>query len=188
MKWGWLVLLFCAGLACATEKNQETGVRPVGSYPGFPVSQVSARPKIALVLSGGGARGFAHIGVLRTLQDLHIPIDIVVGTSMGSVIGGAYAAGASVKDLETMAATTDWDSVVADRPARDQLHFRRRDEDILIPSRIEFGITLKGVQGPPGAAGNAALEMALQRLLPRGTRDMPVSQLPLHSVPSPPTC
>jgi len=179
MRWLGLVLAFCAGLACATDKNQETGVRPTGSYPGFPVSPVSARPKVALVLSGGGARGMAHIGVLRTLQELHIPVDIVVGTSMGSVIGGAYAAGASVKDLETMAATTDWDSVVADRPARDQLHFRRRDEDILIPSRIEFGITLKGVQGPPGAAGNAALEMALQRLLPRGTRDMPVSQLPL---------
>jgi NTE family protein len=130
-------------------------------------------------LSGGGARGFAHVGVLRALQEMRVPVDIVVGTSMGSVIGGAWAAGASLKDLEQMAATTDWDSVVADRPARDELHFRRRDEDLQLPSRIEFGITLKGVQGPPGAAGNAALEMALQRMLPRGTRDLPVSQLPL---------
>ncbi|XLZ68371.1 patatin-like phospholipase family protein [Massilia sp. SR12] len=150
---------------------------------GFPLA---ARPKIALVLSGGGARGFAHVGVLRALQEMRIPIDLVVGTSMGSVIGGAWAAGASLKDLEKMAASTDWDSVVADRPARDELHFRRRDEDILLPSRIEFGITLKGVQGPPGAAGNAALEMALQRLLPPGTRDLPVSQLslPFRSVAS----
>lgn len=156
MKWLGLILALCAGLACAAE-----------------------RPRVALVLSGGGARGFAHVGVLRALQQMRIPVDIVVGTSMGSVIGGAYAAGASLKDLEQMAATTDWDSVVADRPARDSLHFRRRDEDIQLPSRIEFGITLKGVQGPPGAAGNAALEMALQRLLPPGTRDLPVSQLPL---------
>ena len=160
-----LILTLCAGFACAAENRDPAAV--------------VARPKVALVLSGGGARGFAHIGVLRALQQMHVPVDIVVGTSMGSVIGGAWAAGASLKDLETMAATTDWDSVIADRPARDQLQFRRRDEDIQIPSRIEFGITRQGVQGPPAAAGNAALEMALQRLLPRGTRDLPVSQLPL---------
>jgi len=186
-----LALLFCAGLACAAE-NRQTEVRPAGSDPAMQAPQtsvrpsgsdtglpVSKRPRVALVLSGGGARGFAHVGVLRALQEMRIPVDIVVGTSMGSVIGGAWAAGASVKDLERMAATTDWDSVVADRPARDELHFRRRDEDIQIPSRIEFGITRNGVLGPPGAASNAALEMVLQRLLPRGTRDLPVSQLPL---------
>ncbi|MYN04156.1 patatin domain-containing protein [Pseudoduganella sp. DS3] len=174
-----LALVLCAGFAGAAEPRQ-TGVGPEGPTLGSdPAVPGSARPKVALVLSGGGARGFAHVGVLRALQEMRIPIDLVVGTSMGSVIGGAWAAGASLKDLEKMAATTDWDSVVADRPARDELHFRRRDEDILLPSRIEFGITLKGVQGPPGAAGNAALEMALQRLLPPGTRDLPVSQLPL---------
>ncbi|KQV55530.1 MULTISPECIES: patatin-like phospholipase family protein [unclassified Duganella] len=173
------LLALCTGFACAAE-NRPAAAAPAGQNPGpDPASPVSKRPKVALVLSGGGARGFAHVGVLRALQQMHIPVDIVVGTSMGSVIGGAWAAGASLKDLETMAATTDWDSVVADRPARDELHFRRRDEDIQIPSRIEFGITRHGVLGPPGAASNAALEMALQRLLPRGTRDLPVSQLPL---------
>ncbi|MGO4381762.1 patatin-like phospholipase family protein [Pseudoduganella sp. RAF19] len=137
------------------------------------------RPRVALVLSGGGARGFAHVGVLRALRDMHVPVDIVVGTSMGSVVGGAYAAGASIGDLERMAATTDWDSVVADRPARDALAFRRRDEDANIPSRIEFGLNRNGVTLPPAAASNAALEMALERLLPPGTRNTPVGQLPL---------
>ena len=66
-----------------------------------------ARPRVALVLSGGGARGFAHIGVLKVLQELHVPVDMVVGTSMGGVVGGAYAAGASVADLEKMARETD---------------------------------------------------------------------------------
>jgi NTE family protein len=144
-----------------------------------PEPSASARPRIALVLSGGGARGFAHVGVLRALHKLRIPVDIVVGTSMGSVVGGAFAAGASIEDLEKMAATTDWDSVVADRPARDALAFRRRDEDINIPSRIEFGLNSKGVTLPPAAASNAALEMALQRIIPAGTRNTPVAQLPL---------
>ena len=138
-----------------------------------------SRPRVALVLSGGGARGFAHIGVLRVLRELHVPVDLVVGTSMGGVVGGAYAAGASVDDLARMARETNWDQVVADRPARDQLAYRRREEDVLLPSRIEFGLHRDGVALPPSAAGNAALEQALGRLLPAGTRDLPSSQLPL---------
>lgn len=137
------------------------------------------RPRVALVLSGGGARGFAHIGVLRVLHEMRVPVDLVVGTSMGSVVGGAYAAGATLQELEATARNTDWDRVVADRPARDDLAFRRREEDLLLPSRIEFGVSSKGASLPPGAAGNAALEAALDKLLPAGTRNTPVSQLPL---------
>ncbi len=146
----------------------------------------AARPRIALVLSGGGARGFAHIGVLRVLRELRVPVDMVVGTSMGSVVGGAYAAGASVTELERMARQTDWDRVVADRPAREDLEFRRREEDILLPSRIEFGVHGDGVSLPPSAAGNAALEQTLTKLLPAGTRDRPVNRLslPFRSVAS----
>ncbi len=144
------------------------------------------RPKVALVLSGGGARGFAHIGVLRALKDLHVPVDIVVGTSMGSVVGGAYAAGSSVQELEHMVRTTDWDSVLADRPARDDLTFRRKEEDVILPSRIEFGVSLKGATAPPAAAGNAALEAALLRLLPDNMQNQPVDKLalPFRSVAS----
>jgi NTE family protein len=140
---------------------------------------VKKRPKVALVLSGGGARGFAHIGVLRVLKEMHIPIDFVVGTSMGAVVGGAYAAGRSVEDIEEMVRTTSWDSVVADRPARDALDFRRREEDILLPSRIEMAVTKNGFTFPPSAAGNAALEQALTRLLPKGMKSEPINQLPI---------
>jgi NTE family protein len=159
---------------------------PVLADDPAPAAAVHARPKIALVLSGGGARGFAHIGVLRVLREMRVPIDIVVGTSMGGVVGGAYAAGASVDDLARLARQTDWDNVVADRPARDALVFRRREEDTLLPSRIEFGVHRDGVTLPPAAAGNAALEQALGRLLPPGTRDTPVDvlALPFRSVAS----
>lgn len=137
------------------------------------------RPRVALVLSGGGARGFAHVGVLRELQRLHVPIDMVVGTSMGCVVGGAYAAGSTVEALESIVRSTDWDSVLADRPARDDLIFRRREEDLVLPSRIEFGLHRSGITLPPAAASNAALELALARLLPPGMRDQPVNRLPL---------
>ena len=143
------------------------------------VLQARPRPKIALVLSGGGARGFAHIGVLKVLKELRVPIDIVVGTSMGAVLGGAYAAGRDVEELAQIVSTTSWDNVLADRPARDVLDFRRREEDVLLPSRIEFAVTKSGASLPPAAAGNAALEQALTRLLPTGMRDDPVNKLPL---------
>jgi NTE family protein len=151
-----------------------------------PDADLKPRPKVALVLSGGGARGFAHIGVLRALQELRIPVDFVVGTSMGSVVGGAYAAGSSVEQLEQLVRRTDWNAVVADRPPRDELVYRRREEDLLLPSRIEFGATLDGVSLPPAAAGNEALELALTRVLPSGARDKPVNllQLPFRSVAS----
>jgi NTE family protein len=151
-----------------------------------PDAALKARPKIALVLSGGGARGFAHIGVLRALQELRIPVDFVVGTSMGSVVGGAYAAGSSVDQLEQLVRRTDWNAVVADRPPRDELFYRRREEDLLLPSRIEFGVHTDGVSLPPAAAGNEALELALTRVLPPGARDKPANllQLPFRSVAS----
>nr|WP_269106739.1 patatin-like phospholipase family protein [Massilia sp. TS11] len=155
------------------------GVLLAPAAPANDAAPALQRPKVALVLSGGGARGFAHIGVLRVLRELRVPVDIVVGTSMGSVVGGAYAAGASVSELERIARETDWGAVIADRPARDMLAFRRREEDILLPSRIEFGVSREGLTLPPAAAGNATLEKVLGDALPPGTRDKPVNQLPL---------
>ena len=174
--------------ACATALHAPFAwAQTVDAAPGAAATiKAAARPRIALVLSGGGARAFAHIGVLRALHDLRVPVDLVVGTSMGSVVGGAYAAGASIADLERMARNTDWDRVVADRPAREDLEFRRREEDVLLPSRIEFGVHHDGVTLPPSAAGNAALEQTLGRLIPAGAHDRPVSQLslPFRSVAS----
>ncbi len=171
-------LTLLAVLCLASSATPSLAETPTGKQTDA-AAPARQRPKIALVLSGGGARGFAHIGVLRVLKELRVPVDIVVGTSMGAVLGGAYAAGRSVEELAQIVSTTSWDSVLADRPARDALDFRRREEDLLLPSRIEFAVTKSGASLPPSAAGNAALEQALTRLLPTGMRDEPVDQLPL---------
>ncbi|NHZ82159.1 BamA/TamA family outer membrane protein [Massilia sp. CCM 8695] len=76
------------------------------------------RPKIGLVLSGGGARGVAHIGVLKVLEDMRIPVDYVVGTSMGSIVAGAYAMGNRPGELEKRIAAVEWDKVLTDSPPR----------------------------------------------------------------------
>src|SRR5437763_2317264 len=67
-----------------------------------------SRRKIGLALSGGGARGFAHIGVLKVLVENDIPIDLITGTSAGSIVGGAFAAGMSVDEIVTMTAKISW--------------------------------------------------------------------------------
>jgi NTE family protein len=132
------------------------------------------------VLSGGGARGFAHIGVLRVLQELRVPVDLVVGTSMGAVVGGAYAAGRSAAELERFARDTDWAAVLADRPSRAAGEFRRREVDLEVPSRIEFGIGPGlSLNAPPAVAGSHALEAALEELLPQGQAQRPAGRLSL---------
>ena len=137
------------------------------------------RPRIGLVLSGGGARGVAHIGVLRTLERLRVPVDLVVGTSMGAVVGGAYAAGRSPDELMAFARDTDWDAVLAARPARNRLPHRRRLDDLYVPSRLQVGLDGARLRLPSAAAGNQVLEATLLRLLPEGADERPGRSLPV---------
>ncbi|RZL30887.1 MAG: patatin domain-containing protein, partial [Rubrivivax sp.] len=133
-----------------------------------------------LVLSGGGARGLAHIGVLRVLEEMKIPVDLIVGTSMGAVVGGAYASGRSVDELEALVKSANWNAILADRPARERLAIRRREDDERLPSRIEFGFNLeRGAMLPGGAAGNGQLEATLTSLLPATRTDDPLRKLPI---------
>ncbi|MFM7532562.1 MAG: patatin-like phospholipase family protein [Rubrivivax sp.] len=154
--------------------SQAAPVAPAGT------SWSPARPRVGLVLSGGGARGYAHIGVLRVLEQLRVPVDIVVGTSMGSLVGGAYAAGRTAAELERFAQETDWSAVLADRPPRREGNFRRREADLEVPSRVELGLG-PGVNlsGPPAVAGSHALERALEELLPPGLAQRPAGRLAL---------
>jgi len=85
-----------------------------------------ARPKIGLVLEGGGALGFAHIGVIQYLEEHHIPVDIVAGTSMGGLVGGLYAIGDSPGAIREFTDDIDWDSVLGGATKFQDLSFRRK--------------------------------------------------------------
>ena len=100
------------------------------------------RPRIGLVLSGGGARGAAHIGVLKVLEENHVPVDAIAGTSMGAVVGGLYASGLSAADIERVMTSVDWEDAFRDRPARKDLNFRRKLEDQNF--LVKFPLGLKG--------------------------------------------
>ena len=91
--------------------------------------RAEGRPCVGLVLSGGGARGFAHVGVIKVLEELGVKIDVIAGTSMGSMVGGAYAAGFTSKALEDTVLEVDWSKMLAPRPQRDILSWRRKLDD-----------------------------------------------------------
>ena len=87
------------------------------------------RPRVGLVLSGGGARGAAHVGVLKVLEEMRIPVDYVAGTSMGSIVGGLYASGMSPEEIEAAFGTYDWAGVFKSDLDREDLSFRRKRDD-----------------------------------------------------------
>jgi NTE family protein len=99
-----------------------------------------SRPRIGLALSGGGARGAAHIGVIRVLREQNIPIDCIAGTSMGAIIGGLYASGMSLEEIEQAIDEIDWDDVFKDSTNRADKTFRRKrdDDDFLIQRAVGF--------------------------------------------------
>ena len=123
------------------------------------------RPAIGLVLSGGGARGAAHVGVIRVLEELNIPIDCITGTSMGSIIGGLYASGMTSDELEQTLLTLDWDDALQDNPPREDRPFRRKleDEDFLV--KAAPGISDKGeLKLPSGLLQGQRLGLVIKQL------------------------
>lgn len=92
--------------------------------------QEASRPKVGLVLSGGGAKGLAHIGVLKTLDSLNIKVDYIAGTSMGAVVGGLYAAGYSARQLDSIFSALDVNALLQDYTPRESKSFyeKRNDE------------------------------------------------------------
>jgi NTE family protein len=110
----------------------------------------SQRPKIGLVLSGGGARGAAHIGVLKALEEMQIPIDYVTGTSMGAVVGALYASGMSPEEIEKWLRTADWSFLLSDVNPRKSESFRSKQREFDLNQNWQLGVSRKGVKIPAG--------------------------------------
>ncbi len=122
------------------------------------------RLKIGLVLGGGGARGAAHIGVLRELERMRIPIDAIAGTSMGAIVGGLYATGMSASELEELFASLDWVEALTDTPSRKFLSFRRKQDDEQFPIKLELGLRGGELLVPKGVIQGQKLGLLLRKL------------------------
>lgn len=129
------------------------------------------RPKIGLALGGGGARGGAHVGVLRVLEEMRIPVDMIAGTSMGAVIGGAYASGMSVDEIEEMLESIDWDDLFRSGPRREDLTFRRKEDTRSFSMDVEIGFDGKRFRLPTSLVGGHGLNLLFR------TVTLPVSDV-----------
>ena len=125
----------------------------VGVFAGaFNASAAESRPQIGLVLSGGGAKGAAHIGVLSVLEENRIPVDVITGTSMGAYVGGMYAMGLSAQEVRRKTMAADWQSGYEDRVGRNDLELRRKQQNDNYQIYSDIGIDIKGnYQSKPGA-------------------------------------
>lgn len=127
--------------------------------------QSAGRPKIGLVLSGGGARGVAHVGVLKALEELRIPIDCIAGTSMGAIVGGLYASGMSPTQIEEVFQTADWRYLLSDSPPRESQPLRSRQRDFDLNQNLSIGISAQGQpQIPAGLVAGRKLLVTLREL------------------------
>jgi len=124
----------------------------------------AAMPRIGLALSGGGARGLAHIGVLKVLEELRVPVHCVTGASIGAIVGGAYASGSPAARLETIVRATDWNQVFTDRPPRAEISSRRKEDDYKTLFAPEFGVKNSGLVLPKGIIAGVSIEAFMRAL------------------------
>ncbi len=145
----------------------------------LPTADTKTRPKIALVLSGGGARGAAHVGVIKVLEELQIPIDFIAGSSMGALIGASYASGTPIKELEDRLAAADWDDLFTDISPRADRSFLRKEEDQARLLKLEIGVKADGLRLPAGAISGQKLDILFNQITRNSSGVVNFDRLPI---------
>ena len=141
------------------------------------------RPKICLVLSGGGARGAAHVGVLRVLEEYRVPVDCIAGTSMGSLVGAAFATGTSIEEMEQLLGGISTELLFKEKPPRQELAMRRKRDDYSILFTPEVGLQDGEVKVTKGLVSGVQLEAVLRKLSKvKGYHDFDELPIPFRAV------
>lgn len=137
------------------------------------------RPRIGLVLGGGGAAGVAHVGVLKVLEEQGVPIDMIAGTSMGAIVGSLYAAGYKTDELEKVVGSLDWPSLFEDQQPRDMQSFQLKRDNAGFFNTGEVGIKDKALKLPDGLVNGQKLMFELRHLLERVAQIEDFDRLPI---------
>lgn len=141
------------------------------------------RPKVCLVLSGGGARGAAHVGVIKVLEEYRIPIDCIAGTSMGALVGAAYATGMTVEEMEKTLGGISTELLFNERPPRQERATRRKQDDYNVFVGPELGVGDGQVSWTKGIVSGVQLEAVLRQLSKlKGFRKFDELPIPFRAV------
>ena len=149
-----------------------------------PATRPGGRPRIGLVLGGGGAKGAAHVGVLTVLDEMHIPIDCVVGTSMGALVGGTFAAGTSATELEQEMSRISWQDTIAFRGQREAETMRSKLAGVTYSNSLKFGFRNGRITPPAGLIPTQRIDQTIEQLVARtrGTTDFDDLPIPFRAV------
>ena len=150
----WLFYLFAAGF-----RSRDTGTDLRTDRP------ANIATAIGLVLGGGGAKGAAHIGVLRVLEEMNIPVDCVAGTSMGALVGATYAAGVPPELIESQVLAVDWAATVGGQGDRDRMSIRRKLESRPYTNNLDLGIKNGTIMGSGGLLNTQSIDNLLRTLV-----------------------
>jgi NTE family protein len=161
-------LLSCAaGFAADTDSSQPSA------------AATTERPRIGLVLAGGGAKGGAHVGVLKVLEEMRVPIDCIAGTSMGALVGAGYASGIPAPALQQFLTEIDWKSVVGGLGQRDLQPIEQKRAGVTYSNNLELGLKDKRVVVPSGIVNTAGIEDLLRTYVARARMQSSFDRLPI---------
>lgn len=148
------------------------------------VPEPGARPRIGLVLGGGGAKGAAHIGVLKVLDELHIPVDCVTGTSMGALVGGTFASGMPPEEIEETVLAINWSRTVGSEGLRDRTPIEKKLAGITYTNSLDIGLKGGTLKVPGGLLKTQDIEDVIRGLVAdaRYTKDFDDLPLPFRAV------
>ena len=162
-----------------------TGILLIGSAASVASQEQPSKPKratVGLVLQGGGALGLAHVGVITWLEEHHIPVDYIAGTSMGGLVGGVYATGHNAAEMRQIVNRIPWDEVIAGQTPLPDLAFRRKEDARDYPNSLEFGLR-KGLQFPAGLNSGQQVSLVLDKIA------LPYSEIKsFNDLPTPFAC
>ena len=158
-------LAVCAMLALISSLGAQDAPVGVAQTPAKAMAAASGsqRPRIGLVLEGGGALGLAHAGVIKWLEENRIPVDVIAGTSMGALVGGIYASGESPDQISALIRSINWSEVLRGVTPYQDLSFRRKEDRRDYPNAFEFGLK-KGTQFPSGFNSGQQVGLILDRV------------------------
>ncbi len=167
-------MLMCVCVACAAFPALSHAAESAAVE-----APVKPRPRIGLVLGGGGAKGAAHVGVLDVLDELRIPVDCIIGTSMGALVGGTYASGRSADELEAAIRAISWQDTIARRGIRNQVPMRRKLVGGTYSNSLEFGVRDGRLIAPTGLISSQNVDLTIQYLVGRSRGVTEFDQLPI---------
>src|SRR5512139_3644504 len=144
-----------------------------------PEASQPARPKIGLVLAGGGAKGGAHVGVLKVLEEMHVPIDCIAGTSMGALVGGGYASGIPAAELEKFVTGINWKAVVGGVGKRELQTIEQKRAGVTYSNEFEFGLQDKRIIMPAGIVNTSNIEDLLRTYVAASRAQTDFDKLPI---------